>query len=446
MKVLLVYPFREDTYRKVGFILPPMGIAYIASVLRDNGHEVKIVDFNVTDEKVDYATFDIVGISTDTSRYKSGLLLAQEAKQAGCIVVMGGPHVSYRDEDTLRTGFCDFVVREEGEQTMLELANTLGTEQAFSVQGISYLKNGAIQRTPSRGFINAIDDLVPARDLLAMSSYRHLEMGKRKMTSILTSRGCPFGCSFCCSTEFSGRKWRSRSPLKIVDEIEDIVANYNFNGIAFLDDNFTLDPKRVIAICDEILRRKIDIYWWCFSRADTLLKNKEMIAKMADAGCKYIFIGFESWHQGTLDRYNKNITDTMARDVTELLRTYNISVHASFIIGNIDETREMVMDTIRYAREIDPQAVQFTILTPYPGTKLFDEVKDRIISYDWDRYDCLHSVVRTDHLGQKELEALLKKAYLSFYLSPRKIVAGLMSSFRGKGIKLSSILRIFKGL
>jgi anaerobic magnesium-protoporphyrin IX monomethyl ester cyclase len=446
VKVLLAYPFREDTYRKVGFILPPMGIAYIAAVLKDNRHEVKIVDFNVTDEKVDYSAFDIVGISADTSSYKSSLMLAKEAKDAGCTVVMGGPHVSYRDEDTLRAGFCDFVVREEGEQTMLELANNLGTEQVFSIQGISYLKNGDIQRTPSRGFINNIDDLVPARDLLDMKSYRHLEMGKRKMTSILTSRGCPFGCSFCCSTEFSGRKWRSRSPMKIVDEIEDVVTNHDFNGIAFLDDNFTLDPKRVTAICDEIMRRKIDIYWWCFSRADTLLKNEEMISKMADAGCKYIFIGFESRHQSTLDRYNKSITDTMARDVTELLRKNNISVHASFIIGNIDETREMVMDTVRYAREINPQAVQFTILTPYPGTKLFDEVKDRIISYDWDLYDCLHSVVRTDHLGQKELEALLKKAYLSFYLSPRKIVAGLMSSFRGKGIKLSSILRIFKGL
>ncbi len=446
MKVLLAYPFREDTYRKVGFILPPMGIAYIAAVLRDNEHDVKIVDFNVSDEKVDYSAFDIVGISADTSRYKSSLRIAQEAKDAGCTVVMGGPHVSYRDEDTLRTGFCDFVVREEGEQTMLELADTLGTEQAFSVQGISYLKNGDIQRTPSRGFIDNIDDLVPARDLLDMSSYRHLEMGKRKMTSILTSRGCPFGCSFCCSTEFSGRKWRSRSPMKIVDEIEDIVTNYDFNGIAFLDDNFTLDPKRVTAICEEIMRRKLDIFWWCFSRADTLLKNDEMVAKMAAAGCKYIFIGFESRHQSTLDSYNKSITETMAKDVTELLRKFNISVHASFIIGNIDETRKMVMDTIRYAKQINPQAVQFTILTPYPGTKLFDEVKDRIISYDWDLYDCLHSVVRTDHLGQKELEALLKKAYLTFYLSPRKIMAGLMSSFRGKGIKLSSILRIFRGL
>ncbi len=446
MKVLLCYPFREDTYRKVGFILPPMGIAYIAAVLRGHGHEVKIVDFNVSDEKVDYSAFDIVGISADTSRYKSSLRLAKEAKDAGCIVVMGGPHVSYRDEDTLKTGFCDFVVREEGEQTMLELTNTLGTEQAFSVQGISYLKDGEIQRTPSRGFIDDIDDLVPARDLLGMSAYRHLEMGKRKMTSILTSRGCPFGCSFCCSTEFSGRKWRSRSPMKIVDEIEDVVTNHNFNGIAFLDDNFTLDPKRVIAICDEIMRRKLDIYWWCFSRADTLLKNEKMVEKMAQTGCKYIFIGFESRNQGTLDKYNKSITDTMAKDVTELLRKHKISVHASFIIGNIDETRKMVMDTVRYAKEINPQAVQFTILTPYPGTKLFDEVKDRIISYDWDRYDCLHSVVRTDHLDQKQLEALLKKGYLSFYLTPRKIMDGLMSSFRGKGIKLSSILRIFKGL
>jgi anaerobic magnesium-protoporphyrin IX monomethyl ester cyclase len=446
VKILLAYPYREDTYRKVGFILPPMGIAYIANVLRDNGHQLKIADFNVSSEKVDFGSYDLVGISADTSRYKSSLRLAKEAKDAGCTVVMGGPHVSYMDEDTLRTGLCDFVVREEGEQTMLELAGTLGTSQAFSVQGISYLKDGTVQRTAGRGFIEDIDSLLPARDLLDMNAYRHLEMGGRKMTSILTSRGCPFGCSFCCSTEFSGRKWRARSPGRIVDEIEDIVANYGFNGIAFLDDNFTLDPGRVTGICDEIMRRGIDIYWWCFSRADTLLRHEDMVAKMAEAGCKYIFIGFESRHQKTLDSYNKKTTDTMARDVTELLRRHRISVHGSFIIGAVDETREMVMDTVRYAKEINPQAVQFTILTPYPGTKLFDNVKDRISSCDWDLYDCLHSVVRTDHLSGEELEALLRKAYLSFYLSPNKIMDALLSGVRGKGIKLSSIMKIFRGL
>jgi len=446
MKILLAYPYKEDTYRKVGFILPPLGIAYIAAALRDNGHDVRIIDYNVTNEKTDLGRYDVVGISVDTSRYKSSLRLAREARDAGCTVVMGGPHASFMDEEVLMTGLCDFVVREEGEQTMVELADAIGTQRISGIKGISYLKDSSLQRNPARGFSEHIDDLLPARDLLDMNAYRHLEMGGRKMTSILTSRGCPFGCSFCCSTEFSGRKWRARSPEKVVDEIAGIVTQYGFNGIAFLDDNFTLDPDRVVRICDRIMQRGIDIYWWCFSRADTLLKNEHMVKKMAEAGCRYIFIGFESRHQKTLDSYNKKTTDTMAGDVTALLKKYGISVHASFIIGNIDETRDMVMDTIRYAKKIDPQAVQFTILTPYPGTQLYEDVKDRIIRRDWDLYDCLHSVIRTDHLGQQELEALLKKAYLSFYLSPNKVLAGLLSGFRGKGIKLSSILRIFRGL
>lgn len=446
MKILLAYPFREDAYRKVGFILPPLGIAYIAGVLRNHGHDVRIADYNVTDERTDFGKYDMVGISADTSRYKSSLRLAKEAKDAGCTVVMGGPHVSYMDEEVLRTGLCDFVVREEGEQTMRELAEAIGTVRTADIRGISYMRDGDFQRNPAREFMDNIDDLLPARDLLDMNAYRHLEMGKRKMTSILTSRGCPFGCSFCCSTEFSGRKWRARSPERVVDEIREIVDHYGFNGIAFLDDNFTLDPDRVTRICEEIMRRGIDIYWWCFSRADTLLKNEEMVAKMAEAGCRYIFIGFESRQQETLDSYNKKTTDTMAKDVTNLLKKHRISVHGSFIIGNLYETREMVRDTIRHAKEINPQAVQFTILTPYPGTQLYENVKDRIISRDWDLYDCLHSVIRTDHLSQKELEGLLKQAYLSFYLSPGKVIAGLLSGFRGKGIKLSSILRIFRGL
>ncbi len=446
MKILLAYPFREDTYRKVGFVLPPMGIAYIAAVLRDRGHTVKIADFNVSDEKVDFSQFDVVGISADTSRYKSSLRLAKEAKDSGCRIVMGGPHVSYMDEEVLNTGLCDYVVRSEGEETMSELLDCIQGGDVSSVKGLSYRTGNTLHRTAPRGFIQDLDSLVPARDLLDMKAYRHLEMARRKMTSVLTSRGCPFGCSFCCSTEFSGRKWRTRSPEKIVDEIEDIVTNHGFNGIAFLDDNFTLDAKRVITICDEIMRRGLDIYWWCFSRADTLLKNEEMVRKMAEAGAKYIFIGFESRHQRTLDSYNKKTTGSMARDVSSLLRKYKISVHGSFIIGNVDETKEMVFDTVRYAREINPEAVQFSILTPYPGTKLYEETRDRILTYDWDLYDCLHSVVRTDHLSQQELEAMLRKAYMSFYLSPRKIAAGLMSGMRGKGIKLSSILRILRGI
>lgn len=446
MKVLLAYPFRQDAYHKLGFILPPMGISYVASALRGNGHEVAIKDFNINRDEADFKKYDVVGISVDTSRYKSSIKLASEAKNANCTVVAGGPHVTFMDEEALKTGLVDYVVRGEGENTMNELLDALNNKNIDSVAGISFLKNNAVHRTKDREFINDINDLLPARDLMNLKLYTSVEMGKRKITPILTSRGCPFACSFCSSSEMSGKRWRARSAVKVVKEIEDIVKNYGFNGLAFLDDNFTMDPQRVIDICDGIIKKGIDIYWWCFSRADTLLKNEEMVKKMAEAGCKYVFIGFESRHQKNLDAYGKKISENIYNDVVKLLKKYKISIHASFIIGEIHETKDMVMDTIEYARELNPEAVQFTILTPYPGTKLFENIKDRIITYDWDLFDCIHSVVRLDYLKPKEIQSLLKKAYISFYLSPKKIIAGILSGIKGKGIRLKSILKIIKGV
>jgi len=445
MKVLLAYPYKNDIYHKVGFVLPPMGIAYVASTLKDDGHNVSIKDFNVDCSYIDFSKYDVVGISMDTSRFKSGLEIAKEAKKSGSIVIAGGPHVSFRDEEALSTGLIDFVVRGEGEHSMRDLLRAIDGGNIDSVKGISYLKGSTIVRTENTEFFNNLDSLLPSRDLLRMDLYRSLEMGKRKMTSVLTSRGCPFGCSFCSSSEFSGRKWRARSPSKVVDEVEDVVNSYGFNGIAFLDDNFSLVPSRVISICDEIKRRGLDIYWWCFSRADILLRNEDMVRKMSAAGCRYIFIGFESESQSTLDDYKKGITGKMAKDVVELLREYKISTHASFIIGGVSETKDMALSTIRFAKRLNPEAVQFSILTPYPGTRLFEEVKDRIETFDWDLYDCLNPVLRCDYLSEKDLRALLKRAYISFYLSPNKIIAGLFSGLRGKGIRLGSILKILRG-
>ncbi|MEE9524751.1 MAG: radical SAM protein, partial [Thermodesulfovibrionales bacterium] len=278
-----------------------------------------------------------------------------------------------------------------------------------------------------------------------IKAYQWLEMGGRKITSIITSRGCPYNCSFCSSSEFSGLKWRALEPPDIVDEIEEIVNVYGFDGIAFLDDNFTLSADRVKEICSRIVNKRLDIYWWCFSRADKVLKHEGMVAKMAEAGCRYVFMGFESRSSATLDHYEKKIRPEMAKEAVKLLKKYGISTHASFIIGDIEETEDMVLDTIRYAKEIGPEAVQFSVLTPYPGTRLFKEVKGRIFSYDWELYDCFHPVFKLDHLSPGRIEKLLKKAYMKFYLSPRRIYNGVFSALRGKGIKISSILKILRG-
>lgn len=448
MKVLLCYPFRDDAYHKVGFVVPPMGLGYIAAVIRESGHDPHIVDLNVSGREPDFSRFDIVGISCDTSRFKAGIELARKAKQADRTVVMGGPHVTFNDEEALRTGVCDYVVRGEGEFPFLGLLNAIEQGEHISgVSSISYLSaDGSVVRNPDMSPPDVRSLPRPARDLLGIGDYQRLEMGGRKITPIVTSRGCPYNCSFCSSSEFSGLKWRANDAAAVVDEIEEIVREYGFNGIAFLDDNFTLQPQRVKDICAEINRRGLDIYWWCFSRADTILKHEDMVSAMAKAGARYVFMGFESRSAATLDRYKKKLAPDAAREAVTLLKKHGISTHASFIMGDIQETQEMVMDTMRYAKEISPEAVQFSILTPYPGTKLFDEVRDRIVTWDWDLFDCLHPVLRLDHLEREKLPGLLRKAYVSFYLSPRRIYNALFSALRGKGIKLSSILRILWGI
>jgi anaerobic magnesium-protoporphyrin IX monomethyl ester cyclase len=447
LNVLLCYPYRDDAYRKVGFVLPPMGLGYIASVLRNNGHHVEIADFNLNGGTPEYSHCDIVGISCDTSRYKAGVEIARAAKGSGKTVVMGGPHVSFNDGEALRTGVCDYVVRGEGEEIFLDLVNRLQSKGDIgSVNGLSFLSDGEVIRTPDATPPDIETLPRPARDLLNIKAYRWLEMGGRKMTSIVTSRGCPFNCSFCSSSEFSGLTWRALAPEEIVDELEEIVGSFGFDGIAFLDDNFTINAERVMETCDRIIHKGLDLYSWCFSRADTVLKHEDMVAAMAKAGFRYVFMGFESHAAETLDRYQKKIKPDMAKEAVKLLRSYGISTHASFIIGDIKETQEMVMDTIRFAQELRPEAVQFSILTPYPGTHLFEEVKDRIFTYDWDLYDCLHPVVKLDYLTPAQEEKLLKRAYMNFYISPRRIYNGVFSTLRGKGIKLSSIIRIFRGL
>lgn len=447
MKILLCYPCRDNAYQKIGFVVPPLGLGYLAAVLRDHGHEPTVIDFNVTKEMPVYAAYDVVGISCDTSRISAAVEIARRAKAAGVPVVMGGPHVTF-DDEVLRSGLCDVIVRGEGEWTFLRVVECIRDDgDLASIDGINFTSGqGSVVMTPDAALPDVKRLPHPARDLLGITRYGRLEMGGRKMTPIVTSRGCPYDCSFCASSSFSGRRWRARDPEQVLGEIEEIVGTYGFRGIAFLDDNFTLDPERVKEICLRIVHRGLDLYWWCFSRADTVLRNEEMVAAMARAGAKYVFMGFESRSPATLGNYRKKLSPDAAKEAIRMLRGYGISTHASFILGDVGETEQMVRDTIRFAKELSPEAVQFSLLTPYPGTRLHEEVRSRIFNRNWDDYDCLHPVVALDHLSPERLKKLLRQAYLSFYLSPRRLFNGLFSAVRGRGVKLSTVVRLMGSL
>lgn len=447
MKVLLINPPFQGLYHRLNFILPPLGMAYLAAVLHQEGHQVTLLDLNVSSElaAADLAPFDLVGISSDTCRYRHALVLARKAKEAGKKVVLGGYHVTFLDEEPLRQGLADFIIRGEGELPLSQLCRALeGKIPLEAVAGLSYMQEGKFCRNPDNPLLEkSLDEFpFPARELLPMERYRRLKLNARPITSLITSRGCPHNCSFCASARFSGRRFRQRSPEAVLAEIEVLYHKYNFRALAFLDDSFTLVPERAMEVCEGIIRRGYDLRWWCFGRTDQILESPALVKLMGQSGCSYVFMGVESAHDEILDAYGKKIKSNSSVEALKVLKREGIETIASFMLGNVGETRSLAKDTIAFAKTLNPGSAQFTLLTPLPGTQLWDKVQDRIVDHNWDNYDCLHPVMQLEHLSPQELSQLLKQAYREFYLRPQRLWAAVLSPWRGRGIKLGDILRM----
>lgn len=447
MKVLLQNPPFSGLYHRLNFILPPLGLAYLAGTLRQQGHQVTLADLNVSPEmaNLDLSPYDLVGISSDTCRYRYALSLARKAKEAGKKVVLGGHHVTFWDQEPLRQGLADFVIRGEGELPLAQLCRALEEKMPpDSVSCLSYISEGEFRRNPD-GWSEEkpLDEFpLPARELLPMERYRRLKLNGRSITSLITTRGCPHDCSFCVSARFSGQRWRGRSVEAVMEEIELLYHKYNFRALAFLDDSFTLQPQRVMEVCEGILRRGYDLRWWCFGRSDQILASPEMVKLMGRSGCSSVFMGIESAHEEILNAYGKKIKTNGSAEAVRVLKREGIDTIASFMLGNLGENRSLAEDTIAFAKSLNPGSAQFTLLTPFPGTRLWETLQDHIFDHNWDHYDCLHPVIKLEHLSPEELAQLLKKAYRGFYLRPQRIWQGLLSPLRGRGIRVSNILRM----
>jgi anaerobic magnesium-protoporphyrin IX monomethyl ester cyclase len=462
MKILLANPPVGFSYYNIGLRRPPLSLAYLAAMLTDK-HDVSIVDFSTGKEnwkKYGFSGFDVVGISVDTVRYPVALRIAQRAKDQGAKIVMGGPHVSFRDEEALRSGLVDYVVRNEGERSFRSLIEYLsGDAPVETLQGVSYLEgDGSVVRAPDTPFITDLDSLpFPARELLHLEHYNERLSG-RPMTTLITSRGCPYNCDFCASSEFFGVCWRARSVDNILEEMELLYEKYGYRALCFVEDNFTMDPKRAIALSEGIMAKGWDLIWEGWSRVDTIVKNPEMIRIMARAGFKWTFIGFESGSQEVLDGYGKKACIQDAFRAMEILRNNGVQAIGAFILGAENDTGKTIDETIQFAKKLNPRKVQFSLLTPYPGTKLYERVRDRLLTDDWGEFTALHPVIKLDHISSRQLSRRLLKAYTSFYLRPRKAavnirhisntIPGLTKWFASwlgpKLIELSRVLTLYR--
>ena len=409
----------------------PIGLAYLAAVLEKNHHEITVIDCpamgmdqDKLKRKLDEFKPDLVGVTSMTPTIKSALESTRVARETcpDALVAIGGPHATFMDKQVLNEEpSVDVVVRGEGEQTLLELAQNATDLQNFpNVKGITFRKDKETIQTPNRPAIQNLDALpYPAYNHFALEKY--LLYGKLFLP-VITSRGCPFQCSFCTTSRIFGKEYRARSPKNIADELEHIKNVYGADSFTFYDDTLTLDKNRIFKICDEIKARKISVPWDCQTRVDQV--TKEILTKMKETNCQQVFFGVESGCQIILDAVKKRTTVEQNEKAIRMAKEAGLFVSMSIIIGYPGETKDMLTQTLDFIRRAEPDDVYLCVATPYPGTELRRVVEEMglKISSDWSLYDTVTPVFENPNLPDEEVKRLRKTFYDSFY-SPKYVLS-----------------------
>ncbi len=414
MRFLLINPF----YPLSETPSPPLGLAFLAAVLENAGINVKLLDFvvypyNTETLQTEISNFqpDFVGLTSVTMTFDNAIGIVKEVKgiNPDIITVMGGPHVSFCARETLNLyPELDFIVIGEGEETIIELIQAArGDRNWDDIKGIAYKNGSTAVTTGVRPFVDVNTLPMPARHLTPLGRYRALGMP----ISMTSSRGCPYHCIFCVGRKMVGAKVRYKNAGSVVDEME-YLSTLGFHQINLADDLFTANKKHCHAVCDEIIRRHLNVKWTSFARVDTV--STDVLIKMKTAGCQAVSFGIESANARILKTIKKGITLDQVVEAIKMCNTAGIMPHASFILGLPGETPETIQETVDFGLEMKKLGLSygFHLLAPFPGT----EIRDRcdhygisILTQDWSRYHANRAIVETPATNQAMMDQIVIK-------------------------------------
>jgi len=435
MKILLLSPPTISAIKTVvGTTGPPLGLAYLASMVREE-HDVRIVDslaedYNYEDVKKIIKKYDpeVVGITSTTSMMPDAYIVAKMAKRynENVKIIMGGPHVTFVPEKTFKECPCiDFIVRGEGEITFKELIDALEkNKDPSNILGLSINLGDKVKNNPPRPLIKNVDTIpMPSYDLLPMEKY---QADGVRFGTVMTSRGCPFDCVFCSSSLQFGKRWRGHSDSRVIEELKHLHEKYRIREIEFLDDTFTLNRPRAIRITKRIVEEGLDISWTASSRVD--LFTDEVAKALKRGGCHTVYFGIESGSQKTLDFIGKRITPEQSIAAVKKAKKYKLHALGAFIIGFPEETKDDIKNTVKFSKKIGVDYAQFTIATPYPGTRLWKYAisKNLILTFNWRKYTTLDPVMKLKNFTTEQITKMFQKAYISFYLRPLYLIKDLI--------------------
>ncbi len=468
--VLINPPFKEKhsvgSYRSMRYVLnivPPLGLAYLASVLERNKLPVRIFDFTV--ENFDYAFRNLVsqspqliGINASLANFGSAKALASKIRERlpGSILVIGGAYITAMPYEVMQEGVFDIGVIGEGEETFLELVKHImqkGMSDLSLVKGIIFKEGGKWVINQRRGYLDDLDMIpYPARNLLPpLSRYSPTPASYKKLplAVVITSRGCPHGCTFCDRSVF-GNIYRKRSPENVLGEIEEVVNKYGAKEIRFFDDCFTMDKDRVYRICSGIRQKKIKVSWTCLTTVGSI--DKDLLKEMKSSGCWQVLYGLESADEAMLKSLNKSATVEQNANAVRWAKEAGLSVRADFIIGTPGETEESLQKTLDFAIKMKIDYAHFNKFVPYPGTELYKMLKAKNYDFDFSKGASItdsHFLYIPETLSKEKYTAFINYAHKKFYLRIGYILKRLFSirnwgEFKGQAMGFLAVFLLYK--
>ena len=473
--LLLVANYKTTGYDFYDSAFPPLAFEYLAAYIEDLV-EVRILDSKAANlslsqvkKKIEKYKPDLVGLTVPvTSAIDTVLQHAKIAKLYGSTTIIGGWHPTLAIEKTLSSPWVDILVRGEGEFTFRELIENGAPE---GIHGLSYKTNGKMIHNPDRPFLKNMDELkLPSRHLVKNYKYKIFNMN---CDAIETSRGCPQACKFCSTHVVYNRTWRSRSVENIIKELEIISKNKKIKDVFFVDDNFLVNMKRIGRLCIEIIkgkrigRIKKNLFFFFQGRLDSMAKHPRIVKLMAEAGFWLVLVGVEATDNKRLKIIAKGCKIDQIKKGIEILQKNGIIIMGNVIIGtNIDDTVDDIITIIEKTRRLTLDLPSFTLLTPFPATRFYEEIKEKdlLLTEEYSKFNWLTPVIKTPNLSPEILKKLfflgwysigyyggnlrnkinlyrrtVKSRGILYVLNPKRFYRGLSAYFKWKKIVLENL-------
>jgi len=446
VKVQFIEPPKDYWFVMGEYLPPPYGILELAAYLEEEMKDVEIevldcqamsLDWPGLEKRIKMFDPDIVaasGLATCNVYITARTLELAKKLKPNVVTATGGQHFTALAQESLEAyPEIDVIVRGEGEETLLELVKAVKEKSNFStIKGISFRHEKQILHNPQRPLIENLDQL-PFPGYRFVEDFAHsyhfsmMAGSKAKYGIVEASRGCPNHCSFCSQWKHWQGAWRHKSVKRVADEMEYLYNNYGSRLQWLTDDNFGLN-KRTEDLCDELTKRDFSKDITCFMqvRCDDAANNPRIVEKLSKAGFTYFLLGVESQSKSTLDSFHKGTKPEHASLAVKNLKQNGIFSQATCIVGNRQDTAESIKGLRTFIHEIDPDIAIFMVLTPFPGTDLYEEAKSKgwIEDYNWANYDMVHATMPTETLTREQVQHELTECYKSFFGSPSRLLKG----------------------